>query len=156
MALLAGLCQQAMAGKDIVCQGEPTQHAENLFTAADEELAQTPVAEAGIDAFARSASLVDAFAVRAFHPSSPSCHSRAIIRARSVGIGIVLALDGRAIHLHAACRGPFDILILVEAAVDELSLRQAIKILLDGLPHGPHQTAVGAGCLRARSDDDLA
>src|ERR1700704_2160363 len=145
-----------MASEDVVCEGEPAQYAENLFAATDEELAQTPVAEAGIDAFARSASLVDAFAVRAFHPSSPSCHSGAIIRARSVGIGIVLALDGRAIHLHAACRGPFDILILVEAAIDEVPLRQATKIPLDGFPHGLHQAAVGAGCLRTRGNDDLA
>src|ERR1700710_1995831 len=142
-----------MASEDVVCEGEPTQHAENLFTAADEELAQTPVAEAGIDAFARSASLVDAFAVRAFHPSSPSCHSGGIIRARSVGMGFGLPLAGRAIHLPAACRSPFDILILVEAAVDELPLRQAIKILLDGLHHRPHQAAIGAGCLRARGND---
>src|SRR5258707_12285689 len=104
-----------MASEDVVCEGEPAQHAENLFTAADEELAQAPVAEAGIDAFARSASLVDAFAVRAFHPSSPSCHSGAIIWALSVGGGIVLALHGRALPLHAACRSPFDILMLFKA-----------------------------------------
>src|ERR1700710_3049142 len=145
-----------MASEDVVCEGEPTQHAENLFTAADEELAQAPVAEAGINAFARSASLVDAFAVRAFHPSSPGCHSGAIIRARSVGVGIMLALDGLAIHLHAACGGPFDIFIFVEAAIDEMPLRQLAKIPLDSLHHGPHQSAVGAGCLRTRGNDDLA
>src|SRR3954453_4702830 len=100
MALLSGLRQQAMASEDVVCEGEPAQHAENLFTAADEELTQAPVAEVGIDAFARSTSLVDTFAVRAFHPSSPSSHFGTVFGAWRIGIGIVLAPDRRSIHLY--------------------------------------------------------
>src|SRR3954469_16303042 len=106
LPLLGGRSQQAFAGKDVVGEGVPAQYAENLFAATDEELAQAPVAEVGIDAFARGAPLVNAFAVRALHPSAPRRHAGSVVGARSIRIGLVLASHRRSIHLRARCRGP--------------------------------------------------
>src|SRR5215475_13149266 len=43
--------QQAVASQYVVGQCEPAQDSLDLFDAADRELIQTPVSEAGIDAF---------------------------------------------------------------------------------------------------------
>ena len=43
--------QQAMSSEDVVGQREPPQHGVDLVDAADCEPMETPVAEAGIDAF---------------------------------------------------------------------------------------------------------
>src|SRR5437763_14627405 len=68
--------EQAMSGQNVVGQGEPTQDDGRLLNAADGELIQAPVSEAGIDAFSACATFVDGLAVRAAHAPSPSGDAR--------------------------------------------------------------------------------
>ena len=113
---------QSVTGEDVVGQGEPMQDGEHFHAPANSELAQAPIAQAGIDALAWCASLVDVLAVRALHPSAPSRHSRTVVSARRIGIGLVLAVGRRAIHFDALSGGPFDVIVLVEPAVDKMPL----------------------------------
>src|ERR1700722_12056842 len=108
-----------MAAQDIVCEGEPAQNHKDLVTAANCELAQAPIAEAGVDAFARSATFIDALAVRAVHPPTPGHPPGAVIPVRRIGISPMLAFGSRAVDLDPLGRGPFDVLILVEPTIDE-------------------------------------
>ena len=61
-----------MPCQDIVGEGKPAQNGENFVAASKCELAQAPITEAGVDAFAWRSTLVDALAVRALHPPAPS------------------------------------------------------------------------------------
>src|ERR1700682_6560922 len=54
---------EAMSAQDVVCQGEPEQGGGHFAHAADGELAQMPLAEASIAAFAHGSPLIDAFVV---------------------------------------------------------------------------------------------
>ena len=85
-AFWSGGSEQSMAAQDIVCEGEPAQNRKDLVTAANCELAQAPIAEAGVDAFARSPTFIDALAVRAVHPPAPGHHAGAVVPVRRIGI----------------------------------------------------------------------
>src|SRR5882757_11513683 len=143
-----------MPYQDIVCEGKPAQNRENLVTAANCELAQAPIAEAGVDAFAWGPAFIDALAVRAVHPPAPGFHAWAIIPARRIGISAMLAVGRRAVDLDPLGRGPFDVLILVEPTVDEMALRAAIEAR-EPLQHRPHQTPIRADRSHIHGNGDL-
>src|SRR5207244_726649 len=114
----------------------------HFVNAADGELAQAPLSETGVDAFAHGTSLVDTFAVRAFHSPAPGGHAGPVFGARRIGIGLMLALRGRSVDEDALLIGPLGIVVLVEAAVDQLAPWQAPVAPAQPLQHRPQQTAV--------------
>src|SRR5258708_15641857 len=145
-----------MPGQDVVGQSKPAQHRADLFEAADGELVQTPVSKAGVDAFGADAAFVNALAMWAVHTCSPSGHARPIVTARGIRIAQVLAAAGRAIDFDAVAGGPFGILILVEAAVDQVALRPSAIALSYLIQRRPDQATIGADGFRFRRDHDLA
>src|SRR5882757_4697088 len=82
----SGGSEQAVPCKDVIGEGKPAHHRKDLGVATKHKLAQTPIAEAGVDAFPWRSAFVDALAVRALHSLAPSCHSGAVIAARRIGI----------------------------------------------------------------------
>src|SRR5262249_13384911 len=109
-----------------------------------------------VDAFAERPVLVDALAVRALHAPPPGGHAGAVVGARSVGIGVVLGLCGRAIDLDAFGRRPLGVGVLVEAAVDQMALWPATVAAQQALEHGPNEPAIRAVRHGGDVDHDLA
>src|ERR1700733_5385567 len=116
-----GEADETAALQDVVSESEHVEYGLDLEATTHQELPQAPLPESGVDAFAHAAPLVDGLAVRALHASAPGGNAGAIVGARRIGIGIVLAADRRAIHVHADAGGPFGVVILVEAAIDEVA-----------------------------------
>src|ERR1700682_357248 len=147
--------EQAASLQDVVGESEHTQHGMDLGAAAQRELGEAPLPESRIDAFAHAAPLVDRFAVRALHAPAPGGDAATVVVARRIGVALVLAARGRAIHLDARAGGPFDIVILVESAVDEVTLGSAAVALFERIEHWTQQTAVRAGGRHIDTDHDL-
>jgi hypothetical protein len=124
--------------QDVVGESEHAQHGLDLEATAHHELAEVPLPESGVDAFAHAAPLVDGLAVRALHALAPGGHTGTIIAARRLGIGVVLAADRRAIHVHADAGSPFGVVILVEAAIDEVTSGPAAIAPFDLREHWWH------------------
>ena len=120
-----GDVDETVALQDVVGESEHAQHGLDLEATAHDELAQVPLPESGVDAFAHAAPLVDGLAMRALHAPAPSGHAGSIVTAQRIGIGIVFAADRRAIHIHADTGSPFGVVILVEAAIDEIASGRA-------------------------------
>src|ERR1700751_3798820 len=156
MGMVSGVVlKQTVPGQDVVGQCEPAQDRSDLFEAADRELVQAPVSEAGIEAFGASSTLVDRFAMRAFHPGTP-CGNAGLVSGRGrIGIALMFAGGGWAIDFDALVGCPFGIVILVEAAVDKMALRPSPVTPLDLLQHRSGQATVRADRLDLRVDDDL-
>jgi hypothetical protein len=79
--------------------------------------------EAGVDAFAWAAPLVDGLAVRALHAAAPGGDAGTVLGARGVGVGLVLGLARRAVDLDALAGRPLGVGVLVETAVDQMAFR---------------------------------
>src|SRR5690242_18338186 len=92
----------------------------------------------------------------ALHAPAPGGNARAVGGARRIGIGLVLAAHGRAVHLHPGGGSPFGIVILVEAAVDQMTLRAPVITALQLIEHRPQQATVRAGGLGLYRDHNLA
>src|SRR5262245_13929 len=148
--------RQSVAGQDVVGEGEPMQQPIHFLASSNGELIEAPLPQAGVDAFAHAATLEDAFAVWALHAPAPGSHARTIIGTWRIGIGLVLATHRRAIHLHSCRGGPFGIVILVEAAIDQMRLWAPVISALKLIEHRPQQAAVRAGGLGFYRDHDLA
>ena len=127
-----------MALEDVVGESEHAQHGLDLEATAHNELAEVPLPELGVDTFAHAASLVDGLAARALHAPAPGGHAGTIVATRRIGIGVVLAADRRAIHVHADAGSPFRIVILVEAAIDEVTSGPAAMVPVDLHEHRGH------------------
>src|SRR5256885_7673490 len=127
----------------------------DLGTGAHGELGEAPLAQSRIDAFAHAAPLVDGFAVRALHASAPGGDAATVVLARRIGVALVLAPHGRAIHLDARAGCPFDIVILVEAAIDEVTFGPAAVALFEPIEHRAQQAAIRAGGRHMDTDHDL-
>src|SRR3979409_2227340 len=104
-----GEVDETVALQDVVGESEHAQHGLDLETAAHQELAQAPVSESGVDAFAHAAPLVDRLAVRTLPASAPGGDAGTIVAARLIGIGVVLVSDRWAIHVDADACSPFGI-----------------------------------------------
>src|SRR2546430_17647512 len=98
--------EQAATLQDVVGESEQTQHGMDLGPATQRELGEAPLAESRIDAFAHAAPFVDRFAVRALHASAPGGDAATVVAARRIGVALVLAPHGRAIHLDARAGCP--------------------------------------------------
>ncbi len=90
-SLLWRRAHQAMGLEDVVGRGEPAQHRAGLVGSAQRELAEAPLPEAGVDAFAWAPPLVDGLAMRALHAPVPSGDAGSVLGARGVGGGPVQA-----------------------------------------------------------------
>src|SRR5690242_20451118 len=153
---LSSQCHQSMAGQDVVGQREPMQHRIYFLAPANGELVEVPLSEARVDAFAHCAPLENAFTVRALHALAPGGNSRTIFGARSIRIGLVLTAHRRTVDVHALRGGPFGVLVLVESAVDEMTLGQPAVAMLQLVKHRTDQPAVRAVRLGFHGDHDLA
>src|SRR5258707_8592120 len=147
---------EAMSGQDVVCQGEPEQCGFYLVNAANGELAQAPLSEAGVDAFMHGASLVDALAMWAPHAPPPGGHPGPIFGSRRIGVAVVLALGGWSVDKDALAGRPLGVVVLVEAAVDQLAPRHTLVARAQPLERGPQQAAIRARGVDADIDHDLA
>src|SRR5436853_292597 len=127
----------------------------DLGAAAQRELRESPLAQSRIDAFAHAAPFVYCFAVRALHAPAPGGDAATVVAARRIGVALVLAPRGRAIHLDARAGCPFDIVILVEAAIDEVTHGSVAVALFEPIKHRAQQAAVGAGGRHIDADHDL-
>src|SRR5690606_7322017 len=116
---------EAMAGDDVVGEGEPEQDGFDLVDAAHGELSEAPLPEAGVDALAHRPSSVGALAVRASHAPAPGGNAGAVLGPRRIGIALVLVPGGRSVDENAFASSPFGIVVLMEAAVDEMATREA-------------------------------
>src|SRR5678816_4684877 len=76
---------EPVAGQDVVGQCEPVEQRVHFLASAHGELIETPLPEAGVDAFAHGSALVDALAMRATHASAPCGNTRFVIAARGIG-----------------------------------------------------------------------
>ena len=92
--------EQSMPSQDVVGETEPVQHGGHLPLSANGELLETPLPEAGVDAFGHHSTFIDTFAVRAAHAAPPLGNAGTVIVARGIGVGPMLAL--RVIDLDAA------------------------------------------------------
>src|ERR1700733_184777 len=115
-----GEADETAALQDVVSKSEHVEYGLDLETPAHQELTQAPLPESGVDAFTHAAPFVDGLAVRTLHASAPGGNAGTIVAARRIGVGAVLAADRRAIHVHTDAGSPFGIVILVEAAIDEV------------------------------------
>src|SRR5207302_635350 len=127
----------------------------DLDAAAQRELGEAPLAQSCIDAFAHAAPFVDRFAMRALHAPAPGGDAATVVAARRIGVALVLAPRGRTIHLDTRAGRPFDIVILVEAAIDEVTFGPASVALFEPIEHRAQQAAVGAGGRHIDTDHDL-
>src|ERR1700675_156171 len=136
-------------------QREPPQHRRDLARSTNGELAQTPLSKAGIDALVHGAPFVDFLALRAVHALAPSRNTGAIVGTRRITVGLVLAVHRRTIDIDPRPCGPLGIVVLVEAAVDEMAVWPPAVAALKLIKHRSHQTAVRARRIDVDRDDDL-
>src|SRR3546814_17180026 len=68
----------------------------------------------------------------------------------------MLAVARRAVDPDASLGRPFDIVVLVKAAVDQMAPGPATMALLQALEHRAHQAAVRAARQNSEVDPDLA
>src|SRR3546814_11210139 len=141
-ALVTGV--QTCALPIFVGESKPAQDGVDLGLAAHGEPGEAPLAEARVDAFAHGATPVDRLAMGALHAPAPGCNTRAVLGAGRIGIGLVLAARRRAVDTDASLGRPFGIVVLVNAAVDQLAHGPAAVALLQALKHRPHPAARGA------------
>src|SRR5271169_3462434 len=99
--------------------------------------------------------LVQQGAALARHPLPPIRHPRPVIGPRRIGRGAVLVMDCRAPQLDAAPMRPFDVLVLGEAAIDEVVGRYDATCG-ELLQAAPGQAAIAAGGVDIDGEDDLA
>src|SRR4029077_13428285 len=128
----------------------------HLPLSANGELLETPLPEAGVDAFGHHSTFIDTFAVRAAHAAPPLGNAGTVIVARGIGVGPMLALRRRSIDLDALACGPFRVAVVVETAINQMPLGQSAVIALEFVKHRPHEAAVGAIRLGVGGHDDLA
>jgi hypothetical protein len=106
--------EQSMPSQDVVGETEPVQHGGHLPLSANGELLETPLPEAGVDAFGHHSTFIDTFAVRAAHAAPPLGNAGTVIVARGIGVGPMLALRRRSIDLDALACGPFRVAVVVD------------------------------------------
>src|SRR3546814_11607674 len=124
--------------------GEPAQGGVDLGQAAHGEPGEAPLPKARIDAFAHGAALVDGLAVRALHAPAPGGDTRAILEAGGIGVGLMLVFGRRAVHPDASPGRPFDVVVLVKAAVDQMAPGPAAMALPQALANRPRQPPLRA------------
>src|SRR6266550_2730500 len=152
---LGGRLEQPVCGENIVGQSEPPQHCHDLPRSADGELVEAPLPKTRVDAFVQSAPLVDLLALGAVHALAPSGNARAIVGTRRIGIGLVLAVHWRTVDINTNRGCPFSIVILIEAAIDEMAARPSAVAALKFIEHWSHHTAIRTHCIHADRNDDL-
>src|SRR6266550_9638660 len=103
----------------------------------------------------QSAPLVDLLALGAVHALAPSGNARAIIGTRRIGIGLVLAVHWRTVDINTNRGCPFSIVILIEAAIDEMAARSSAVAALKFIEHWSHHPAIRTHCIHADRNDDL-
>src|SRR3546814_7990452 len=67
-----------------------------------------------------------------------------------------LVFGRRAVHPDASLGRPFDVVVLVKAAVDQMAPGPAAMALLQALEHRPHQPAIRAAGQHTDIDHDQA
>src|SRR5260370_31746930 len=108
-----------------------------------------------VDAFVQSARVVGLLALGAGHSWAESGDVRAIVGTRRIGMGVVLAVHWRTVDVNTNRGCPFSIVILIEAAIDEMAVRPSAVAALKFIEHWSHHTAIRAHCIHADRNDDL-
>src|ERR1700736_3941704 len=86
---------ESKRAQHVVGEGEPEEHGTGLVFAAHGQLAQTHASRVGVEALRFGALPIHHLAGLARHAFAPIRHARAIVLARRVRIGAVLALRRR-------------------------------------------------------------
>src|SRR5258708_39266880 len=150
-----GCLEQAVSGEDVVSRRKPVQDRGDFPGSANGELGETPLSKACVDALVHGAALVDFLASRALIALAPSRNAGAIVGTRRIAVGLVLAVHWRTVDTDAnRCRPP-GIVVLVEAAVDEMTVGPPAVAALKFIEHRSHQAAVGAGRIHIDRNGDL-
>src|SRR5690242_18887854 len=135
-----GLRRRAAQGgrpQQIVRDGEPQEHGTNLLAAADQQAISAAVAQMGVDAFVLGALAIDRLALLARHPLPPSRRPGTVLLARGERVGLVLVVWRWDEDREAGGMRGFDIVDLVEAAIDQVLLRRLPIGRRDLLLHRP-------------------
>ena len=114
---------QGEVAQHVVGEGEQQERSTRLFFAAQEQTAQPHAARPRVWALGPGALFVKRLTVWARHAPPPIGDARTVVVASGEGVRAVLVLGRRTGQPDVASVRPFDVVVLGEAAVDQVILR---------------------------------
>src|SRR5208337_4310480 len=149
------LLQHAEPLQKVVGEGVQVHDGADLFAAPHGHLPQVPVAPAGMDAFANHADPVLRLAVITSHSRPPDRFPLSVRGARQTGINAGLGFRGWTEHFDPLAMCPLDVAGVAKPAIDDVTLREAARVVVQLLQHRLHEAAIRAVIADIDGDDDL-